>query len=90
MRLKLPHLPNNIDITVWSYLREFVIIPQHILNGLFKTVKVSNPPMSDFTKKKGSKSISNKPIDLKTIFGVIRNKYIRKIRNTEKINRIDF
>ena len=86
MKLKLPHLPNNIDIIVWSYLKEFIIIPQHILNGLFRTVKISNGPMSDFSKKKSSKSVSSKSIDLKTIFGVIKNKLInKKISKFEKL-----
>jgi len=77
MKLRLPHLPNNIDLIVWSYLKEFIIIPQHIINGLFSSVKISNgPPMNNPSKNKNSKALSNKPIDLKTIFGVIRNKYV--------------
>ena len=70
MKLRLPHLPNNIDLIVWSYLKEFIIIPQHIINGLFSSVKISNgPPMNNPSKNKNSKALSNKPIDLKTIFG---------------------
>ena len=58
MRLILPHLPNKLDVVLCSYLRDFCDFPAH-----FFPIKV---------EMNAVRKITSNPIDLNTIFGVIR------------------
>lgn len=63
MKITLPHLPHNIDRRAYYLVKDFIVSPKHIVLPF----SVKNVDMDTIKKKN-----KYKPINLSTIFGVVR------------------
>lgn len=64
--LKLPHLPSKFDVVIYDCLKQFIIIPPNCFIKVSEMSKV-RPKLT--------------PIDLNTIFGVVRSKLVILVVN---------